>query len=43
MRTASPLAVCGVLTDRHYVSSRDGCYHHHPVYRWDFPAICLRR
>jgi ABC-type transport system substrate-binding protein len=42
MRTAAPLAVYGVSTERHYVSARVGCYHHHPVYGWDFPAICLR-
>jgi ABC-type transport system substrate-binding protein len=43
MRTAAPLAVYGVSTERHYISARTGCYHHHPVYGWDFPAICLRR
>jgi oligopeptide transport system substrate-binding protein len=43
LRTAAPVAVIGVRNDRHYVSARVGCYHHHPVYGWDFPAICLRR
>ncbi len=42
MRNAAPLAVYGVPNDRHYVSARTGCYHHHPVYGFDFPAICLR-
>jgi peptide/nickel transport system substrate-binding protein len=42
MRNAAPLAVFGVLNDRHYVSARVGCYHHHPVYGLDFPALCLR-
>jgi ABC-type oligopeptide transport system substrate-binding subunit len=43
MRDVAPVAVYGVQNDRHYVSSRLGCYHHHPVYGWDFPALCLRR
>jgi ABC-type oligopeptide transport system substrate-binding subunit len=43
MREAPPLAVIGRRSDRNYVSARTGCYHHHPVYGWDFPAICLRR
>jgi peptide/nickel transport system substrate-binding protein len=43
MRNAAPLVVYGAGTQRHYVSARVGCYHHHPVYGWDFPAICLRR
>jgi ABC-type oligopeptide transport system substrate-binding subunit len=43
MRNAAPLAVFGVANERHYVSARLGCYHHHPVYGFDFPAICLRR
>jgi ABC-type transport system substrate-binding protein len=42
MRAAAPLAVYGVSTDRHYVSARTGCYHYHPVYGLDLPAICLR-
>ena len=42
MREAPPLAVIGRRSDRDYVSARTGCYHHHPVYGWDFPAICLR-
>jgi ABC-type transport system substrate-binding protein len=43
MQNAAPVAVYGVSNDRHYVSARTGCYHHHPVYTYDFPAICLRR
>jgi ABC-type oligopeptide transport system substrate-binding subunit len=43
MRNAAPIATYGTPNDRHYVSARTGCYHHHPVYGWDFPAICLRR
>jgi peptide/nickel transport system substrate-binding protein len=43
MRNAAPIAVYGVPNDRQYVSARTGCYHHHPVYGFDFPAICLRR
>jgi ABC-type oligopeptide transport system substrate-binding subunit len=43
MRNAAPIAVYGVPNDRHYVSARTGCYHHHPIYGLDFPAICLRR
>jgi ABC-type oligopeptide transport system substrate-binding subunit len=42
MRNAVPIASYGVVNDRHYVSARTGCYHHHPVYGFDFPAICLR-
>jgi peptide/nickel transport system substrate-binding protein len=42
MRNAAPIASYGVANDRHYVSARAGCYHHHPVYGFDFPAICLR-
>jgi ABC-type oligopeptide transport system substrate-binding subunit len=42
MRKAAPIAVYGVSNDRHYVSARTGCYFHHPVYGFDFPAICLR-
>jgi hypothetical protein len=43
MRDAAPIAPIGYLNDGHYVSSRVGCYHHHPVYGWNFGAICLRR
>ena len=42
MRNAAPIAVYGVPNERHYVSARTSCYHHHPVYGFDFPAICLR-
>ena len=42
MRNAAPVAVFGVANDRHYVSARTGCYHHHPVYSLDLPAICVR-
>ena len=42
MRNAAPIAVYGVPNERHYVSARTGCYLHHPVYGFDFPAICLR-
>ena len=43
MRNAAPVAVYASPNERHYVSARTGCYHHHPVYGFDFPAICLRR
>jgi ABC-type oligopeptide transport system substrate-binding subunit len=43
MRNAAPIATYGTPNDRHYVSARTGCYHHHPVYGFDLPAICLRR
>lgn len=43
MRNAAPVAVFGSPNDRHYVSRRTGCYHYHPVYTFDFPALCLRR
>jgi ABC-type transport system substrate-binding protein len=43
MRQAAPVAVIGVLNDRHYVSARTGCFHYHPVYGLDLPAICLKR
>lgn len=39
----APVAVYGVQNDRQYVSARTGCYHHHPVYGFDLPSICLRR
>jgi ABC-type oligopeptide transport system substrate-binding subunit len=43
MRQAAPVAVIGTPNDRHYVSARTGCYHYHPVYGLDLPAICLKR
>jgi peptide/nickel transport system substrate-binding protein len=43
MRQAAPVAVIAVLNDRHYVSARTGCFHDHPVYGLDLPAICIRR
>jgi ABC-type transport system substrate-binding protein len=43
MRQAAPVAVIGVLNDRHYVSARTGCFNYHPVYGLDLPAICIRR
>jgi oligopeptide transport system substrate-binding protein len=43
MQKAVPVAVYGSTNDRHYVSARTGCYHYHPVYGYDLPAICLRR
>jgi peptide/nickel transport system substrate-binding protein len=43
MRKAAPVAVIAMLNDRHYVSARTGCYHYHPVYGFDLPAICLNR
>jgi ABC-type transport system substrate-binding protein len=43
MRKVAPVAVYGTLNDRHYVSARTGCYHHHPVYGFDLSAICLKR
>ncbi len=42
MRNAAPVAVYGSSNDRDYVSARTGCYHYHPVYTFDFSAICLR-
>jgi ABC-type oligopeptide transport system substrate-binding subunit len=42
VRDAAPVAPIATPNDRVYVSARTGCYHHHPVYGWDFPAICLR-
>jgi len=43
MRAAAPVAPIATRTARVYVASRVGCYHHHPVYGWDYPAVCLRR
>jgi ABC-type oligopeptide transport system substrate-binding subunit len=42
-RNASPLATYASPNDRHYVSSRVGCYHYHPVFTYDYAAICLNR
>jgi ABC-type oligopeptide transport system substrate-binding subunit len=42
MRELAPLAVVGARNERRYVSARTGCYHHHPVYGLDLPAICVR-
>jgi ABC-type oligopeptide transport system substrate-binding subunit len=43
VRNASPLATYASPNDRHYVSSRTGCYHYHPVFTYDYAAICLNR
>jgi ABC-type oligopeptide transport system substrate-binding subunit len=40
-RNASPLASYASPNDRHYVSNRVGCYHYHPVFTYDYAAICL--
>jgi oligopeptide transport system substrate-binding protein len=42
-RNASPLATYASPNDRHYVSSRTGCYHYHPVFTYDYAALCLNR
>ncbi|HEY6584828.1 MAG TPA: ABC transporter substrate-binding protein [Gaiellaceae bacterium] len=42
-RNASPMATFASPNDRHYVSSRTGCYHYHPVFTWDYAALCLTR
>jgi ABC-type oligopeptide transport system substrate-binding subunit len=42
-RNASPLATYASPNDRHYISSRTGCYHYHPVFTYDYAAICLNR
>ncbi|HET8652682.1 MAG TPA: ABC transporter substrate-binding protein [Gaiellaceae bacterium] len=42
-RNGAPLATYGSPNDRHYVSSRVGCYHYHPVFTWDYSALCLNR
>lgn len=42
MRNAAPVAVYASPNDRAYVSARTGCYHYHPIYTYDFPAICLK-
>jgi peptide/nickel transport system substrate-binding protein len=43
VRNASPLATYASPNDRHYVSSRTGCYHYHPVFTYDYAALCLNR
>jgi ABC-type oligopeptide transport system substrate-binding subunit len=43
VRNASPLATYASPNDRHYVSSRVGCYHYHPVFTYDYAALCLNR
>jgi hypothetical protein len=40
-RNGAPLATYSSPNDRHYVSSRVGCYHYHPVFTWDYGALCL--
>ncbi|HET9323740.1 MAG TPA: ABC transporter substrate-binding protein [Gaiellaceae bacterium] len=42
-KNAAPLATFASRNDRHYVSSRVGCYHYHPVFTYDYSAICLNR
>ena len=42
-RNGAPLATYSSPNDRHYVSSRVGCYHYHPVFTWDYGALCLNR
>jgi peptide/nickel transport system substrate-binding protein len=42
-RNASPLATYASPNDRHYISSRTGCYHYHPVFTYDYAALCLNR
>ena len=43
VRNASPLATYASPNDRHCVSSRTGCYHYHPVFTYDYAALCLNR
>jgi ABC-type oligopeptide transport system substrate-binding subunit len=43
VRNGAPLATYHSPNDRHYVSSRVGCYHYHPVFTWDYGALCLTR
>jgi oligopeptide transport system substrate-binding protein len=43
VRNGAPLATYSSPNDRHYVSSRVGCYHYHPVFTWDYGALCLTR
>src|ERR671925_219053 len=42
-RNGAPLATYASPNDRHYVSARVGCYHYHPVFTWDYSALCLNR
>jgi ABC-type transport system substrate-binding protein len=42
-RNAAPVASFATRNDRHYVSSRTGCYLYHPVFTYDYSAICLNR
>ena len=42
-RNGAPLATYASPNDRHYVSARTGCYHYHPVFTWDYAALCLTR
>jgi peptide/nickel transport system substrate-binding protein len=42
-KNGSPLATYGTPNDRYYVSSRVGCYNYHPVFTWDYAALCLTR
>jgi peptide/nickel transport system substrate-binding protein len=42
-RNGAPLATYGTPNDRYYVSSRTGCYQYHPVFTWDYAALCLTR
>jgi ABC-type oligopeptide transport system substrate-binding subunit len=43
VRNGAPLATYASPNDRHYVSARTGCYHYHPVFTWDYSALCLNR
>jgi oligopeptide transport system substrate-binding protein len=43
VRNGAPLATFGSRNDRHYMSARVGCYHYHPVFTFDYPALCLTR
>ena len=43
VRNGAPLATYASPNDRHYVSARVGCYHYHPVFTWDYAALCLNR
>jgi ABC-type oligopeptide transport system substrate-binding subunit len=42
-KNGAPLATYGTPNDRAYVSSRVGCYSYHPVFTWDYAAMCLTR
>jgi ABC-type oligopeptide transport system substrate-binding subunit len=43
VRNGAPLSTYASPNDRHYVSARTGCYHYHPVFTWDYAALCLTR